>query len=88
MKLVFFLIYIIIIIIIKLLYQRKSFTSFSCPTVSFVLQGLPGPQGQDGRPVRLLLCFGNKRINFFSVHGLNKETSFPSVFSFAGYQRS
>lgn len=80
MKLVFvcFLIHIIII----LLRRQNKMTSFSCPTVSFVLQGIPGPRGQDGRPVRLSLFFGHSRINFFSVHGLNNETSFPSVLSF------
>lgn len=38
------------------------------------LQGLPGPQGPDGWPVRLSLFFSNNRINLFSVHGLNNET--------------
>lgn len=61
LKLVLFLIYIIII----LLHQQDRFTRFSCAIVSFVLQGLPGPRGQDGRPVRLSLFFGNNRIKFF-----------------------
>lgn len=49
---------------------------------AFVLQGLPGPRGQNGWPVRLSLFFSNNRISLFSVHGLNNETSFPSVFFF------